>query len=185
MTDEPLFRDAESCVKFAFAICEASMCAAPAYLKVLVRETTKRTRRALGMSQLDWQAQGVMIRRRIADLDPMLVAYVWANYSRGVERETAVQMISGYVASSLGSVRNQPLLAMLVRRHADHIRAHRASIAKIAKESGCSEDWAKEVDIRVRKILADLHSGAFDRLDQQFTDAGMIVHPEGMPLVGC
>lgn len=177
MNDEPLFRDSEHCVRFAFAICEHTICSVPSYLRALIGNQPKKSGRVSGMTAHDWHAQGALIRKRVAALEPMLAAYGYACYSWGQERGAALQMMDGYVTQALPTVKNHKLLGLLVRRYVDRGRGKRVSMAEIARTAGVHHSWASDIDRRIGDVLDELHFGFFERLDRQFHEAGLIPEP--------
>lgn len=177
MNDEPLFRDSEHAIRFAFAICETSICAIPGYLKALLRNQNRKGGRSVEMSAHEWHAQGAWIRKRITGMEPMLTAYGWACYSWGAERGAALQMMDGYVLQALPTIKNHKLLGLLVRRYVDRGRGKRVSMSEIARSAGVHHSWASDIDRRVGDVLDQLHFAFFERLDAEFFEAGLIPEP--------
>lgn len=178
MTEEWLFRDTENAVKFAFSICEMSICAQPGYVKVMIRANTVSSGRATGMTMQDWHAQGALIRKRVSALDPLLSAYGFAAYSWSEERDVAVQMVEGYVLHQMHTIKNHKLLGLLVRRYLDGGRGKRQTISEVARSAGAHHSWTKELDARVGNIMDELHWTFTETLDRQFIAAGLIPEPE-------
>lgn len=178
VTDVPLFNDAEAAVRFAFAICELGLQPPPAYLKQLVAKNAKRTKRAEGMSSMDWQAEGMLIRRRVERMPPLIAAYGVSRYSWNEHHRVLVEVaVVDHVAAALPTVRNKNLIHLLVRRYLDQGRPARKRRSVIAVEAGHHHSYVNEVDKRVSAKCDELHFSLIERLTDQMAAAGLIPSP--------
>lgn len=173
--DEPLFHDAEHAVRFGFSICEMGTTPAPAYIKELVRQTAKRNRRTVGMSSLEWHAEGLLIRNRVQSAPLPLSAYGVARYSWVPQhRKVAEELVFQHIAAELPTVRNKTLILLLVRRYLSQGRADRQRRSEIAAQVGMHHSTVNDLDKRVCAHMDGLHFALFDRLAPQMVESGLI-----------
>ena len=172
--DQPLFQDAERALRFAFSICETEIYNSPVYVKEIIRQTGKSSRRAESMSPHDWHAQGSLIRAMVAKLEPLHAAYGFAVYSYSPDRVPAIEIVNTSVHGELPSLKSRIVLEMLVRRHLDRGRAFRSTKSEIAGKAGCHAVTVHNWDKRVKPIMDAIHWDFFDAAERKLTAAGLI-----------
>lgn len=173
MTDQPLFRSAETALLFAFAICETEIYAPPVYVQDAVRQAGK-SGRLEKMAPHDWHAQGSIIRGMVAKLDTTLAAYGWALHAWSPDRAAAIDLVEAHTRAALPGTKNSDLLRLLVRRYLDRGRHGRLTPAEIARQAGVHHSTAAQYGGRVKKVMDALHWQFHDEIHAKLADAGLI-----------
>ena len=158
------FHTVDSALRFAFSITEYPIISS-------AKLAPSKARRDSSMTAHDWHAQGALIRGYIGRLNKDSVAYIYAFYGRGAEREQAMAHL--LTLSQIRLAGRRDVSAAVLRRYTANGNDKR-TLRQIASDLGVHNTTVMRTEVKLKEAITRLFARTDAEVAEHFRVTGLV-----------